>query len=296
MPLYVPHRDLEQLEAQVRSAFDSGGHSSLGVLGYGEGSVVLNLETDRGGLACKRLPTLPNRQRFELYQQSLYDYLRCLADKGLRVADTEVWHQVLPSGKVVAYCVQDALPSGHLCSTLLHTEDESWARDFFGRFLDLVERVVTPTLGLDAQASNWMDLGGELVYLDVTTPLMRDDHGRERLDVRLFVSSLPWILRAPVRLTMTRAMLEKYYSVRGVILDFLGNLHKEGLAELVPALLSQANARLKVPISYREAAAYYARDARTWESIQRLRRADRLWQLRVRRRPYCFLLPPDVRR
>ena len=37
---------------------------------------------------------------------------------------------------------------------------------------------------------------------------------------------------------------------------------------------------------------YFARDKRLWLLMQRLRRADRAWQRRVRRRAYPFLLPP----
>ena len=37
-------------------------------------------------------------------------------------------------------------------------------------------------------------------------------------------------------------------------------------------------------------------DARMWALLQRLRRADRWWQRRVRRRQYPFLLPGEVQR
>ena len=40
---------------------------------------------------------------------------------------------------------------------------------------------------------------------------------------------------------------------------------------------------------------YFARDRRLWLLMQRLRRADRAWQRRVRSRPYPFLLPPPYR-
>ncbi|MEW2566202.1 DUF6206 family protein [Streptomyces sp. NPDC047070] len=296
MSFTVPHDELAQLEDRVRAALRTMDDSALDVLGYGEVSLVLRLQSGDDVFACKRLPVFPDRTRLERYEEGLREYLRRLGDNGLTVADTELWHTRLPSGRITAYCVQRELPSHRLCSRLLHTEDDIWIKDFFSRFLDRVEHAVEPTLGLDAQANNWMDVGGELVYLDVTTPLMRDARNRERLDVRLFFSSLPWVLRDAVRISMTRSIFDKFYETRGVLLDFLGNLYKERLHELVPAFLEQANARLSEPITVEEVAAYYRDDARMWELIQRLRQADRFWHHRIRRRTYPFLLPPRVER
>jgi hypothetical protein len=45
-----------------------------------------------------------------------------------------------------------------------------------------------------------------------------------------------------------------------------------------------------------EVARDYASDARQWELLLRLRRADRWWQQRVRRREYPFLLPGPITR
>ncbi|MFH9074610.1 DUF6206 family protein [Streptomyces alboflavus] len=296
MTLTVPHTALAHLEEQVQDALRRADDSALDVLGYGEITLVLRLRADEGSFACKRLPVFPDRDRFERYRHSLDAYLRRLADRGLTVAPTEVWHTAGPSGRITAYCVQRELPPERLCSRLLHTEDETWAKTFFARFLDRVCAAVHPTLGLDAQASNWVDVDGELTYLDVTTPLMRDDHGRELLDVRLFFTSLPWILRDAVRVSVAKSIFDKFYATRGVLLDFLGNLHKERLEALVPAFLEQANARLAEPITAADVASYYRDDARMWELIQRLRAADRLWHRKIRRRPYPFLLPPPVDR
>ncbi|EST35934.1 hypothetical protein N566_16970 [Streptomycetaceae bacterium MP113-05] len=296
MTFVVPDRELESLETQVKEALRSADDKALTVLGYGEVTLVLKLETSRGDFACKRLPIFPTQERFERYAQSFYEYIARLEVGGVRVAPTQLWSTSHPSGGIAAYCVQETLPSERLCSRLLHTEGDGWAEDFFGRFLDCVDGAVSSSLGLDAQASNWVDLDGELVYLDITTPLMRDDRGREELDVRLFFTSLPWLLRDAVRVSMTKSIFDKFYSTRGVVLDFLGNLHKERLEKLVPAYLSRVNPRLDVPLTEDEVADYYREDARMWEMIQRLRKADRFWHRRIRRRSYPFLLPPDVDR
>ena len=296
MSIDIPFEQLALLETRVQHALATGDDSALDVLGYGEVTLVLRLDTGQGAFACKRLPVFPSRQRFERYRRLLEDYLRGLREAGVTVAETALWPSVLPSGAIVAYCVQEALPAGRLCSRLLHTEDRAWADDFFERFLDAVDAAVTPYRGLDAQASNWMDVDGRLVYLDITTPMLRDARGREQLDVRLFFTSLPWALRDPVRLTMTSSIFDKFYSPRGVVLDFLGNLHKERLDALIPTFVEHAKTRLDQPLAAAEVAAYYRGDARMWELIQRLRRADRFWHRRIRRRTYPFLLPSAVDR
>ncbi|WP_058042576.1 DUF6206 family protein [Streptomyces roseifaciens] len=296
MTFTVPEDDLRELEQQVQHALAAGDPRGLTVLGYGEVTLVLALETARGAFACKRLPVFDGRKRFEAYGRTLDRYIERLRAAGIHVAETRLWHTELPSGRIVGYCVQRTLPVKRLVPHLLHSEGDAWAGDFFTRFLDRVHGCVSPILGLDAQASNWIDLDGELVYLDVTSPLMRDARGRERLDVRLFFTSLPWLLRDPVRIAMSKSIFDKFYTPRGVVLDFLGNLHKEKLAGLIPGFLEQANARITPALTAEEVAKYYKGDASMWELIQRLRKADRAWHLKVRHRPYPFLLPPDVDR
>ena len=296
MSFTVPDEDLRRLEKDVQAALRTTDARVLDVLGYGEVTLVLRLETETGSFACKRLPVFPSWQRYNRYRRSLDAYLSRLGDSGLNVAETRLWHHTRKNGEVVAYCVQDELPGGGLCSRLLRVESEEWACDFFKRFLDTVDRVVAPDLGLDAQASNWVECDGELVYLDITTPMMRDGRGREALDVRLFFTSLPWAMRDAVRIAMSKSIFDKFYSTRGVVLDFLGNLHKERLENLIPGFLDLANPRLDSPITAEEVAAYYKSDAQMWELIQRLRKADRFWHNKIRRRTYPFLLPPDIDR
>ena len=162
--------------------------------------------------------------------------------------------------------------------------------------LDLALAFVTPTRGLDGQLSNWTMVDGELIYLDVSTPLLRDDEGCELMDVDIFLACLPWALRGLVRRFMLRGILDPYYSPRGVVRDVLGNLIKEGLGERLPEWVPVATRTLGQPVSVDEVGRHYAEDARTWRLLQRLRRVDRAWQRHVRRRPYPFLLPGPVQR
>jgi hypothetical protein len=125
---------------------------------------------------------------------------------------------------------------------------------------------------------------------------MRDRAGNELLDTELFMSSIPSLLRAPVRLFFFHSIFDKYYDVRGVVLDFLGNLVKEGLKYLIDPFLARANQVLQAPLTREEIVRYYSDDARMWALIQGLRHADRFIDRNVRRRPHGHLLPPAIER
>lgn len=150
--------------------------------------------------------------------------------------------------------------------------------------------------GLDAQLSNWVLDGERLAYLDLSTPLLRDDAGADRLDRAVFMASLPWLLRPLAARFLLDDILAKYFDRRGVLLDLLGNLHKERLERLIAPFLEVIGDRVSPAIDAAEVTRYYRGDARSWALLQRLRRLDRAWQRRVRRRPYPFLLPGRIAR
>ncbi len=64
----------------------------------------------------------------------------------------------------------------------------------------------------------------------------------------------------------------------------------------MPDAVAAANDRVDPPLTVDEVRKYYRSDARTWEVLLRLRRADQWWQRRVRRRTYPFLLPEPTER
>jgi hypothetical protein len=120
--------------------------------------------------------------------------------------------------------------------------------------------------------------------------------GRALLDVDLLVRSVPWLLRGPIKRFLAPRILDGYRILRSVYLDLCGNLVKQGLESWLPAFLEQANGHLDEPISPAEVHRYYRSDARLWALLLRIRRLDRAWQRRVRRRPYPFLLPREIER
>lgn len=310
---------LRELERAVERAFATGVHDHLRVLGYGEISSVIAWPGKRAQVACKRLPVFSDSERFLAYEACLDEYLGRLRAAGVSVLDTRLYRLDSADGPTVTgYCVQPVLSADSLGPNALARFDRERALGFFDAVLGHVLDCVSPTCGLDGQLSNWAlappgpgddsrdrDPRAEhmrLVYLDVSTPLMRDADGDDVLDKDLFLSSLPWALRGLVKRFMLRGILATYFDARQVMVDFLANLHKERLTAFLPAFIERANQRGardfgdKGPISEREVARYYRDDARTWALLQRLRRMDRAWQRTLRRRPYPFLLPGPIDR
>ena len=295
--LWPEAAELHIVEQAIDAALFSGNTSALRILGYGEISSVVAATFDAGDFACKRLPLFDTPARLDAYRQCSDDYLAALTTAGVQVWPTVVRVLTRPDDeRLAAYCVQPVLPADELLPAVFAQTDEANGVALFTRVRDTLLHGVGPRLGIDGQLSNWALHDGELVYLDVSTPMLRDADGREALDTDLFIASLPWLLRGLVRRFMLGDILDKYYEPRGVILDLLGNLYKERLERLVEPLRALANERLSPAISAAEVLRYYRADARMWALLQRLRRLDRAWQRVVRRRVYPFLLPGRIER
>ena len=157
---------------------------------------------------------------------------------------------------------------------------------------------MTPSLAPDGQLSNWAFEGERLRYLDVGTPFLRDEAGRDLFDFTEQTRALPTPVRLVLNRFLLRGILDNYHSRRGQALDFLGNLIKERLGDIFPPLISVANEvfELVPEITEREVRAHYKSDAQTYELVQAARRADRWFYRNVLRKPYPYLLPPKINR
>lgn len=290
-----PHALLAGIESSVAHALATGNVDALDVLAYGEISTVLRLESPEGTFAIKRLPPFSSADAVERYRVVFRQYLDALAASGVRVVDSEVLAAERANGMGL-YCVQPLLPRAALLELHLQSIDAREAVVVFNMLLDRILGSVGPRLGIDGQLPNWVWVDGEPQFLDVTTPMLRDDDGREQLDIDMFLASLPWLIRGLVKRFTIKDILDKYYQPRGVVLDLLGNLYKSRLDHLLPAFIAEANKRIQPAFTELEVWRYYVSDAKTWSLLLRLRRMDRWWQRAVRRRAYPFLLPGHIAR
>lgn len=288
--------DLAALDAAVEAALSSRDETALHVLGYGEISTVLAWPGPEGPFACKRLPTFEDEARFDAYRAVFDASIETLAERRVEVHPTSLEALPRADGTVAAYCVQPALPTSSMAPERLRRSDIDEGRVLLGRIADTIGSVVDDHVGLDAQLSNWALVDDTLRYLDVTTPLLRDDAGTDLLDTELFLASIPAALGPIVRRFVLPSILDTYFETRPIALDLVGNLHKEHLGAWVPAAIVIFNARFDLGLSEEEVRTYYRRDARLWGWMQRVRRLDRAWQRRIRHRPYPLLLPGPVER
>jgi hypothetical protein len=286
--------DLAQVDDVVQRAIQVGSPSRLRVLGYGEITLVVGWPTDDPAFAVKRLPLLRSESQFECYGELLHDYVGALRDRGVSVVPTELRRAGQASDGVHAYLVQPLVPHERMLNVVLRDCTPGHARELLAALVTMVVDSVDDRVGLDAQAANWAVEGERLATVDVSTPLLRDEQGRDRLDLELFLSVYPWAMR-PALARVAHSVMAQYHDPRTVLIDVASNLIKEHHARWLPALLEAANTRVEPAITQEEARRYFKRDRRLWLLMQRLRHVDRTWQRHVRRRPYPFLLAPPYR-
>ena len=282
---------LDGVEAEVRSALRTGSNEHLDIVGYGEISTVIRVDTGPGAVVAKRLPTM-TRIQFEAYRETVARYLQELGQRGVHPVETEV--HAVGADPVVPYCVQPLEPL--VLVDELRSADRSSVSLRMDQLVEVVVAVVDDRVGFDAQVSNWAVRDGTLVYFDVTTPFLRDADGNEMLNTDVFIAALPWIARAGVKRLLLESILSDYYDQRAVVLNAAGNLYKERLGDAVAPLLTAANRHVDPLITAADVERYYRLDARLWGLLQMLRRADRSWHRTVRRRSYPFLLPGPIER
>ncbi len=287
--------ELAELERSVEEALATGDAGALRVLGRGEISVVLGWPGDDPRWACKRLPPFPDPPAADRYAAVLARYVAALAERGVRVVGTDVRRVTGTGGRPVLYCVQPVLPAATLAVDAAR-RDPRRAEEIVRRIVDTVLSTVDATVGLDAQLSNWATDGDDLVYFDVTTPMIRRADGTSDLDAGLFLASLPWVLRPAVRRFVVPGILDRYHDPRTVVVDLAANLIKERLEPLIGTVITAADERVVPPLTEAEARRDYRGDARMWAALQHVRRADRWWHRHIRRRPYPFLLPEEIER
>lgn len=281
--------DLEALERDVLTALAAADPTGLTLLGEGEISLVLAGGEDRSW-ACKRLPPFATPEAADRYATTIERYLGELARRGIDVVDTSVRRLAGDDGRTVLYCVQPVLPADTLGIAVAHRDPERGGQ-LLERIVDLVVESVDERFGLDAQLSNWALVDDRPAYLDVTTPLLRSEDGIAELDTDVFLASLPWLLRPAVRRFVVPGIIARYHDPHVVVLDLAANLLRERLDHLVPVVVAAADGRVVPPLDDRTIRHDRRLDAVTWGALQAVRRVDRTWQRRIRRRPYPFLIP-----
>ncbi|MGI9598741.1 MAG: DUF6206 family protein [Acidimicrobiales bacterium] len=284
----ITYDDLARLEADVSAALNRQDNSQLPVIGFGEISVALGYPADDPSHVCKRTPPLTPAQ-YGGYQQLVERYVAELGDAGLTVVDTEVM-VVERDGTLIAYLVQPLLPAESIGHKVLQRADPDDEHPFLVALAETLN-LVTDRLSVDAQVTNWSWNGTELTLLDVGTPFIWDAAGDLRFDMTPYLPMISAPLRNSARKDLTK-VVDRWKQPSGVAVDIVANLLREGLDDWVEPATAALNRILATDdaIDVDAARAAYAEDLKTWPRLARLKRLERAWQTKVRRRQYDFFI------
>ncbi|MDG2282453.1 MAG: DUF6206 family protein [Longimicrobiales bacterium] len=287
----ISDAELAELDARVIDMMRTGVRNEVEIIGAGEMACVIGL----GDHALKRLPPVSERARLESYGALVDEYVAALEQVGVRVAETE-WRIVSSETNQVAYIIQERVSAASLMPDVVRCGTETEAVALLEQVLDHVDACVLAGIGIDPQLSNWSIRDGRPLLLDITTPMLRDEKGRDRLDTELFVAMLPALIRGFVRRFMIGEILDKNFNRHGILLDLIGNIVNYGLGHLTPVFLPAINARLEQPLTMKEVRAYRRSEHWTWSAIRRAFRVEQFWKRRVLRQPTSHLLPSEYLR
>jgi hypothetical protein len=255
-------------------------------IGAGELSCVIG----SGTWAFKPLPPMEDLRRVEAYGSLLDAYVDGLRAAGVPVVDTSF--AVVPSrGGYAGYIVQPWLPGEDLLSRRFPEASVSWQQATLSRILEHVDACVTAGIGIDPQLTNWIEVDGRPHLVDITTPMLRDATGRDRLDTAFFLRLLPVPVRWPVRRFMVKGLLDKNFDRRLILLDFVGSLSNYGMAAWTEEFLAAANRQLSKPLSMAEIRRYRIEDRATWKVLRRAFALEQWFRSRITRSPAMHLVP-----
>lgn len=305
---------IRSFEDQLDPAHPEAGVIRAQVIGFGEISCVLQISPYHD-LVFKRMAGFESLDQVDAYRAVIEDYCRILSGAGIDTAETSFVAFESRHGGFALYLVQPRLSHAELGNVRLaglEGERLQWLiRDTLEALAALWSRNArtgpTELVGLDGQISNWaykeVGDGFQLTYFDVGTPFIRRN-GREQLDGSVHMKAMPFFLRPIVRTLFMNDVLDRYYDLRSVLIDFLANFLKEGQPDKIDPSLVTINAffaevapELDVPpIERAEVQKYYKNDAFIWTVFLAFRRFDRFLTQRILRRRYNYILPGYIRR
>jgi len=276
---------ISELDHHIVSFLQGTAPRSFDVIGAGELTCVIGWR----GFAFKLLPPVDDLRRVEAYGALLDEYLIALRAAGVPIVDTSFAVATTDRGSA-GYIIQPRLPGEQLLSVVCQRSDVQTCVGYFERLLDHVDACVTAGIGIDPQLSNWMLIDGTPQLVDVTTPMLRDAQGRDRLDAEFFIALLPRVLQSVARRFLLADLLDKNFDHRKIVLDLIGNMANYGLSHLTEPFVEVANARLAQPLSVADVRSYRKEDKATWWLLRRAFAAEQVWR-RLTRAPVRHLVP-----
>lgn len=275
------------------------------VLGWGEISQVVEL----AGLSVtgwrhpgsgaplpvvyKKMPPFLDRASAERYVDYYLEYNTVLRDQvGIQVPHFEARIAEQGNGQVLIFVVQERVDPAAVCHEILRTISPRAAERLYRPILREYAKYLRFNqaraaegyqLGLDGQIPNWAVVGydgdperltGEepLLYLDTNVPMIRLQ-GRDVVSADMYFQALPALARRIIKtIKIDQEVMDRYFDLRLIMLDFLGNIIVRHREDLVPRLIEVSNEALAgplaagdmAPFTEAEVRRYYRSDVATW--------------------------------
>jgi hypothetical protein len=240
----------------------------------------------------KKMPPFLDRADAEAFVQRYLEYNTVLRDEvGITVPHFEARIRE-KGGQVFIYVIQERVDPASVGHEILRDISSAAAKRLYAGILRQYEKLFRFNearaadgyrIGLDGQIPNWAvaGYGGDpealtgdepLLYLDTNVPMIRIG-GQDVVSTDMYFQALPgaarWLIK---RLNIDQEVMDRYFQVRIIVLDFLGNLMVRHRADLVPPLLALTNEALAgpfaaggvAPFTLEEVQKYYKSDVSTW--------------------------------
>ncbi len=318
---HIPDDVIFEFEEKLNPAYPEKSEIELRVIGYGEISTTFNIPHPCcEKIVFKRIPVFENEEQLRDYTALYNEYLDLLTQNGIDLPENGYLSLVTDDDRIVFYDIQELLPSESIGNKIIHIVDDQQSLELFKMVLERMKSIweynsshPEKHIGLDGQISNWalpdfpeakrVTSGMKIVYIDVSTPMIREN-GRHLLNAELFLKSTPPGLRWIAKKFFLQDVLDRYHDLHLVIVDLIANLYKEKKEELIPPLIEFTNkfieeelASLGVePITGEEVKKYYKEDAFIWSFYLTARKIDRFIKTRILKKRYEFILPGKIER
>ncbi len=284
--------DLHEVEAAVGAAIRTGDASKLRLLGRGEISIVLGWPSAVPEHALKRVPPFRTRQMAETYLLACEQNFDILRSAGVGIWPTTLHLIERSDGTAVVYHRQPIADVEQLGTNVLRAAPPADHHPLLEAIIAATRAVVTPTVGFDVQAANWLWDGITATQLDFSSPFLLDEKRTDLLfDTSAFLREYPAALRPLVKRELTK-LVRRFTTPEGALSDMVANLVKEGLEQWVDPAVAIARTQ-GIVIDATEARKLLADDAKLMPLLLKVKRSQRWW-VQHTGRSYDSLLPHDT--
>jgi hypothetical protein len=285
----MPEPDVQAIEAVMRRAIDERRPDLLHIIGNGE--LTIAIRWDQGDSPCviKRVPPFPTRAAADEYCGFVRQSIDDMTSRGVSCVATGMHTLDRADGSAVVYHCQPLLASEMLGDQILQRTQPDAELPLLTAVVDHVVRVVGDGIPMDSQFANWYWFEDRPWQLDLSTPLMLKPSGDICFDTTGFVREYPTLVRRIVYKELMK-VAPGFADVEWVLTDLMVQLYRNGLDAWCAPVAAAAHTRHGIELSPARAKERFDADAKFFPNLLRLKRLQRSWMQRTRRR-YDTLLP-----